>query len=196
MHTNTRRAVFATALLTFAASVSHADVIDGIIINDDQNLFSFYQPDQMDMPFFFEDDTPFEFDFDAADGIVSLTNEQRFLLENADGDSGLLAITGMSLNINDTDGFLGGMLMGSFDDEEFTILFNNENIDGTPFNTTTIENGVFSAFLSGTTLEMDGRQMNFAFTGRVGDDMMDVAEPSVLALIAFGGLALGFSRRK
>ncbi|MEO0420783.1 MAG: PEP-CTERM sorting domain-containing protein [Pseudomonadota bacterium] len=195
MHTNTRRAVFATALLAFAASAANADLIDGNIVNDDQDLFSFYQPDRMDMPFFFEDDTPFEFDFDAASGIVSLTNEQLFLLENADGDSGLLLLSGMSLNINDGDGFLGGTLTGSFDGEDFTILFNNENIDGTPFNTTTLENGVFSAFLSGTTLEQDGRQMNFAFTGVVGD-MMDVAEPSVLALLAFGGLAFGFSRRK
>ena len=108
-------------------------------------------------------------------------------------ESVFVLILDLFIDTNDADGFLGGSMLLSLDSESpITISFSNSNTDGTPFNTTSIDNGVFSAFLSGAAL--DGPQLNFAFSGTVGP--IGVAEPGVLALIAFGGLAFGFSRRR
>lgn len=197
------------AVLALVIDTAGATPLTGTVLRDasDDDLFSFYlesaelpPPIQGPQPlnanpeaYFFEEGATFDFEF--VDGIITLEQPQTFfpLVRESDGDEAVLEILSLSIDTNDTDGFLSGFANVRFNGApEDQIIFSDENIDGTPFNSSTLENGLLSVFLSGRTLG-DGPQLNFAFQSQVS---APVPEPASLALFGLGALSVAAARRR
>ena len=149
----------------------------------------------------FEADQAFSFFYDEDVGQVFTAGlgTQTFGMASANGATATFELVSLDLDLNDTDGFLGGTLGYNVVDTQNWLaddiiggLFEFENIDATNFNKVTFFGDVLRAVLWGAD-SVNDVGVDFSFNG----GPVDMPEPST-ALLLLGAGALGFvvSRRR
>lgn len=126
---------------------------------------------------------------DYTGGLLTLAGPQSFSLSTHSGGAGDILITDMLLDLNDSDGFAGGFLSYVLNGQiAGSFSFANQHYGTSPFNSSSIENGVLSVYVWG------GDQNN-----ALGIDLgvsAPVPAPGTLLLIGLGGCGLLIGRRK
>ncbi|MEM7081832.1 MAG: hypothetical protein AAF465_03795 [Pseudomonadota bacterium] len=126
-------------------------------------------------------------DLDLTNNFLALLAPQSFTLTTDNGATGLLELLSFSMDLNDSDGFLGGSIDYVLNGAAGQFLFSDSNYGSSVYNSSSVENGIFSLFIWG------------------GDDANDlgldlgisaqIPEPGILVLMVTGLIALRLFRR-
>lgn len=117
---------------------------------------------------------------------VELAGTQSFSMSTNNGLMGTLDLLSFSMDLDDTDGFLGGSIDYILNGAAGQFIFANQNYGSSFYNTSTMENGVFNLYIWGGDDHAD-LGLDLGLTAQV-------PEPGMLVLLLTGLAAFRLSR--
>ncbi len=125
-------------------------------------------------------------DLDYTGNMLELIAPQSFSMSTNNGAVGVLNLVSFSMDLNDTDGFLGGSISYTPNGDPGLFLFADENYTSI-YNTSSVSGGVFSLSIWGGD-EINDLGLDLGITAQV-------PEPGALLLVLTGFVAFRLSRR-
>lgn len=91
-----------------------------------------------------------DLDYDSMTNMLSLLAPQSFALSSVNGATAVMDLFSFDMDLNDTDGFLGGTVDYALDGVLGTFSFTNDNYTSI-YNTSSVSNGILSLSIWGVT---------------------------------------------
>ncbi|MFK8030421.1 MAG: PEP-CTERM sorting domain-containing protein [Gammaproteobacteria bacterium] len=178
---------FAAGMMSFAVTTNaipiSADIMNFSVMHLGSNPAGTGSTDDW---FNFDAGQSINLDLDLNANTLELIAPQSFSMSTNNGATDVLQLLGFSMDLNDSDGFLGGTINYIMNGNPGQFLFADENYT-TLYNTSSFENGVFSLAIWGGD-EINDLGLDLGLTAQV-------PEPGVLVLMLTGLAAFRLSKR-